>query len=1082
MLSYSTTRPFAWASAKSKKTVDDAIGLSKSLGDIPVGIGGGGRYSRCVEHAVAELVSSTSMVIETYNLRAILPFRTSSEIACINHSGYLLKRSNNPFRSFSPSNLPLLEQTQEDHGGDESDESAAVRIEVPQHLKVDGKTEVQHQQEGGQHVEMQLPLPAVKRPIETSADILASFFGIQVEDEVEGREVTAVAPYISELIVPTIVAPPLVQRNLTRSAPISFAGDGRHDHHQGAIFRRRDSAPASTQASPPADVLDPKDGHMWRAKYCVLEDGVLYFYRNASDGESPEAQSERLKTALLMEEEDGIQQRGNATSDYNDLAKSPHSRLSGSNHGKNSVIWEKRVALDRVGTVRSAELEHGPYSFELIASAVGDNEEHDRLVLRAQNAEEMNEWLFQFHRSLASFMKNIMDAMGGKWIQESHVMDLYHVPAFQPAIFLPPNTLSPRVKKIPALGASLSHGHGRSGLHRRRASQREEQQFTITNNEASSPVQFSIDQTAFSPDFSREAVEPEVAGVTCPPEMERPPTTPARKYVPPHLRNRKTLDKQEKNSKAYVPPYLRRNGDYERGATEGSFISLAERAKTSADITEAHIYGQAPVLETDRVYGAHEADYSEVLSQTPIMLGGCADPKHAEGSILDPAYKKRMSSRMGKVVPIEAYGSLGGGEICRDASSKAVFRWEAGAVSECGVRSSNEDSFLVCTSACRSFATIPGYESVGEIHWGKHDPGYFAIFDGHHGNEAARFAAERLNQYLYNEWKLHDFSPSLLQHAVENSIANLDNDFCQICTQDGRNWESGSTVIVAAIVDGSLIVSNLGDCRAVICRTSNSRFICELKSDDWTQVDEDEFESQRDGIIQNWFWKEVADVHTPCRADEKRRIEEANGWITTEKEIPIGQLQRMDFRDEDVVEILKRCFSDRWDKRLETTSTSSQKKYSAAPQRILQISRVCGELAVSRAIGDRDFKACFNERHLVLEAGETSADTIWWDCPLPLPYPPNHSCQFKGDLVSAVAESHSMKIFQDDAIRDEFLVLACDGLWDVMDPDDVVRVTRGLLFEKKWPPKKAAERLAELAIHLGSSDNITVIVIRFLFS
>jgi hypothetical protein len=33
---------------------------------------------------------------------------------------------------------------------------------------------------------------------------------------------------------------------------------------------------------------------------------------------------------------------------------------------------------------------------------------------------------------------------------------------------------------------------------------------------------------------------------------------------------------------------------------------------------------------------------------------------------------------------------------------------------------------------------------------------------------------------------------------------------------------------------------------------------------------------------------------------------------------------------------------------------------------------------------------------------------------------------------------------------DEFLLLACDGLWDVIDAEDAVRVTRDLLFEKKW--------------------------------
>jgi serine/threonine protein phosphatase PrpC len=67
----------------------------------------------------------------------------------------------------------------------------------------------------------------------------------------------------------------------------------------------------------------------------------------------------------------------------------------------------------------------------------------------------------------------------------------------------------------------------------------------------------------------------------------------------------------------------------------------------------------------------------------------------------------------------------------------------------------------------------------------------------------------------------------------------------------------------------------------------------------------------------------------------------------------------------------------------------------------------------------------------------------------------------------------------EEGVSDEFLLLACDGLWDVIDAEDAVRVTRDLSFEKQWPAKKAAVRLAELAIHLRSSDNITVIVVRF---
>eukprot|EP00565_Helicotheca_tamesis_P000896 CAMPEP_0185737344 /NCGR_PEP_ID=MMETSP1171-20130828/30175_1 /TAXON_ID=374046 /ORGANISM="Helicotheca tamensis, Strain CCMP826" /LENGTH=185 /DNA_ID=CAMNT_0028408243 /DNA_START=1 /DNA_END=558 /DNA_ORIENTATION=+ len=181
----------------------------------------------------------------------------------------------------------------------------------------------------------------------------------------------------------------------------------------------------------------------------------------------------------------------------------------------------------------------------------------------------------------------------------------------------------------------------------------------------------------------------------------------------------------------------------------------------------------------------------------------------------------------------------------------------------------------------------------------------------------------------------------------------------------------------------------------------------------------------------------------------------------------------MDFADKDVVEILRRCFSDRMNEHVSQSHSAGKKGHHAEPGRIIQISRICGELAVSRALGDRDFKAAYNRLEV------TGADSdVRWEGPLFLPYPEKHDGFFKGDLVSSTPEVQMERIGRQGAFH-EFLLLACDGLWDVMDADDAVRVTRGLLFEKKWNAKEAAARLAELAIHLGSSDNITVIVISF---
>merc|ERR1719491_2088524 len=177
-----------------------------------------------------------------------------------------------------------------------------------------------------------------------------------------------------------------------------------------------------------------------------------------------------------------------------------------------------------------------------------------------------------------------------------------------------------------------------------------------------------------------------------------------------------------------------------------------------------------------------------------------------------------------------------------------------------------------------------------------------------------------------------------------------------------------------------------------------------------------------------------------------------------------GQLHRMDFSDDDVLDILKRCFSDRFDYQDQHQEiTKNAPKSKADYKRILNISRVCGELSVSRALGDVDFKSLENDN--------------MWQGPEFLPYPKNHNHSFQGDLISNIPEIQICKIRQNMAFN-EFLILASDGFFDVIDSADAVRVSFDLLYRKKWTAKRVAARLAEIAIHLGSSDNTTVIVVK----
>jgi len=62
--------------------------------------------------------------------------------------------------------------------------------------------------------------------------------------------------------------------------------------------------------------------------------------------------------------------------------------------------------------------------------------------------------------------------------------------------------------------------------------------------------------------------------------------------------------------------------------------------------------------------------------------------------------------------------------------------------------------------------------------------------------------------------------------------------------------------------------------------------------------------------------------------------------------------------------------------------------------------------------------------------------------------------------------------------QDEFVILACDGLWDEVTDEQAVELTKTFLH-KGGAPSKAALMLRDFALLHGSGDNISVIVIFF---
>ncbi|CAL5202537.1 unnamed protein product [Lathyrus oleraceus] len=116
---------------------------------------------------------------------------------------------------------------------------------------------------------------------------------------------------------------------------------------------------------------------------------------------------------------------------------------------------------------------------------------------------------------------------------------------------------------------------------------------------------------------------------------------------------------------------------------------------------------------------------------------------------------------------------------------------------------------------------------------------FFGIFDGHGGTKASEFAADNMEKNVLEEITRRDESD--IEEAVKHGYLKTDSDFLK------EDLHGGSCCVTALIKNGNLIVSNAGDCRAVI----SSRGVAEALTSD----------------------------HKPSRNDEKDRIETQGGYV-----------------------------------------------------------------------------------------------------------------------------------------------------------------------------------------------------------
>lgn len=360
-------------------------------------------------------------------------------------------------------------------------------------------------------------------------------------------------------------------------------------------------------------------------------------------------------------------------------------------------------------------------------------------------------------------------------------------------------------------------------------------------------------------------------------------------------------------------------------------------------------------------------------------------------------------------------------------------------------------------TAHTNLALATGVEA-GE--WDGQTLSFFAVYDGHAGIGAAEFAHRTMPRLLSRSKVLLSDPVRAMEEAFQDCDEEFSNKFPAGVRVDG----SGTCALSVLVFHEHrrLVVCNLGDCRAVLsCR----------------------------GV-----GRQISVEHRPNMVEERERIVAAGGWIQVEHEMVIPRVEQFDLSDQFVLDRLmemrreseaelKALADEAPHHRLgylhattapaptsvapsETVTPADATPADATPaerHRLLLsaimrrsvIYRVCGDLGVTRAIGD-----------LELKAPRVATYPFAWP-------KDHHSRRVEQDLV--LARPDAAEIALEDG--HDFVILACDGLWEVLRSEQAVELAHKWLYESLLSPQQVARNLVQLAFKLGSSDNVTVMIV-----
>eukprot|EP00112_Aurelia_sp_Birch-Aquarium-sp1_P021189 Seg5636.1 transcript_id=Seg5636.1/GoldUCD/mRNA.D3Y31 product="Protein phosphatase 1B" protein_id=Seg5636.1/GoldUCD/D3Y31 len=317
-----------------------------------------------------------------------------------------------------------------------------------------------------------------------------------------------------------------------------------------------------------------------------------------------------------------------------------------------------------------------------------------------------------------------------------------------------------------------------------------------------------------------------------------------------------------------------------------------------------------------------------------------------------------------------------------------------------------------------------------------HGCSYFAVFDGHAGDFVSKYAADHLWEEIIGNFENRakrkadkDGSGEVQEEVTPNKVERANNENVTTPSNKAETEETKET----NPVQGNNCKENIST--GEIGGTEPMTTECAVQSSELLSMDLKHFEASiRHGFLN--IDEKLKELPRFVSGDERSGSTAIAVFVTTTHIVfaNCGDSRALLGRNGGKVAF----------------ATVDHKPYNEEERMRIEkaggsviIQRVNGSLAVSRALGDFDYKRV---------AGLPCTE----------------------QLVSPEPELSCIERSADD----EFLVLACDGIWDVMSNQEVADYVRYRLTVHQ-DLKKLCGELLETCLAKGSKDNMSVVIVLF---